>query len=257
VKILVCVAQVCDGEAPFSVSDDGTSIRPSEQAAYRMNRYDEFAMEEALILKDRGIAGRIDAVSVGTDMAAGALRKALEMGASEAVLIRPGGGFISPAMKAGLIADLAADGRYDLILAGVTSEQGLNAAVGPMVAATLGVPHATAVLLMEIDETRRHVRVQRELDSETREIFRLTLPAVVAVQSGINRPRYPSLSNVLRAKNQEIRIIDAAGPAGPSPDQEIISVRVPHAGARAMMLQGTTAEKAEGLYAWLHERSLI
>ncbi|MBN1534865.1 MAG: electron transfer flavoprotein subunit beta/FixA family protein [Spirochaetes bacterium] len=256
-KILVCIDRVCDGEAPFTVEGDGRTIRPADQAAWRMNRYDEFAMEEALQLKERGIAAGIDAVSVGTDATTVALRKALEMGAHDAVLIRTGEVHLTPAMKAHLIAAMAADVRYDLILAGMTSEQGLNAAVGPMIAALLKIPHATAVLKMDLEDDCRRVRVQRELDAETRECFRLSLPAVVAVQSGINRPRYPSLSNVLRARDQEIRIINASDLAGAAPDQEIVAVRKPRAGTGFMEIQGSTVEKAEGLYAWLHERSLL
>ncbi len=255
-KVLVCLCQVCDGEAAFSIAPDGLSVVPSERVAWRMNRYDEFALEEALRLKDSGIAQRVDALSVGPLRTLSTLRKALETGADDAALIRLDRPAF-PAEKAGLIASHAAGREYDLILAGVMSEQGLSGATGPMIAACLGIPFATAALRLEAGPLARLVRVEREIDSATREAFTLTLPALVTVQSGINRPRYPSLSNVMRAKTQEIGIIDPAPPAAFQETPASAVYRMPDRGHAGLIIRGTAGEAAEELYRWLHGRSLL
>lgn len=256
-KILVCVKQVCDAETPFSLSNDGKEVILPPRVTYRMNRYDEYALEEALRLKDHGIAQTIDAVSVGPERVASTLRRSLEMGAHNAYHVVTDHDPLSPGYISKLIAGFASDRGYDLVVAGLMSEDGMNAAVGPMIAGLLGISHATSVIECTVRGNPCFMEIVREIDASTRERFQIRLPAVLSVQSGINKPRYPSLSNVLRAKEQRIITSTAVADAPDGSQDTFITLRAAHTDGHAVMLDGDLRKKSEGLYRWLHERSFL
>jgi electron transfer flavoprotein beta subunit len=257
-KILVCIKQVADSESPFSVSDDGSRLEFGARVSYRINSYDEYALEEALLIAESNPGTVVEVVSIGPARVKDALRRALSLGAATAYHIAcEDHGNLEPSLKARAIAAFAASRAYDLVLAGVMSEDFGNCAVGPMAAAHLGLPWATHVIAERIDPANGTVRVEREIDGTTRHAVTLKLPALLTVQSGINRPRYPSLTNVLRAKSQEI----------PSLPLEELSVdrkaplsrklSVPEETRRGTVLHGDRETMAEKLWQFLHTKSLI
>ncbi len=257
-NILVCIKQVADSESPFTVADDGSRLEFGARVAYRINLYDEYALEEALLIAERNPGTKIDVVSIGPDRVKDALRRALSMGATEAFHIpndHPGNPF--PLLKARLIADFARQRGYDLILVGVMSEDFGNCAVGPMIAELLGIPCATHAMSLACDIDGRKLNVEREIDSTTRHALTLTLPAIVTVQSGINRPRYPSLTNVLRAKSQEIPSLPATGLPDALPSIERRSLCVPPETRRGTVLRADRDTMAGELWRYLHSKSLI
>ncbi|MBP7583285.1 MAG: electron transfer flavoprotein subunit beta/FixA family protein [Spirochaetes bacterium] len=257
-NILVCIKQVADSESPFTVADDGSRLEFGPRVAYRINLYDEYALEEALLIAERNPGTKIDAVSIGPDRVKDAVRRALSMGAAEGFHIpddHPGNP--SPLLKARLIADFARQRGYDLILAGVMSEDFGNCSVGPMTAELLGIPCATHVMSLACDMDARKLNVEREIDSTTRHALTLALPALVTVQSGINRPRYPSLTNVLRAKSQEIPSLPAAGLPDAVSSGERRSLVVPPETRRGTVLRADRDAMAAELWRYLHSKSLI
>ncbi len=257
-NILVCVKQVPDLEQmSVDYGSDGMPVI-GEPAEVRMNRFDEFAVEAAVQLKETLTGVRIDVVSVGGEPSLAVIKRAIGMGADQGALLDTGDRHDpGPAEVARRIACHARADRYDLIFTGSWSEDGMNGQVGPMTASLLNLPCATQVMALELDAEREHVAVEREVEAGSRERLELRLPALLALQSGINRPRYPSLSNLLRANRQPLDIIVA------NPDEEDIDpvvclglMRPPRTRA-GRMLEGSLQEKAETFLSLLREKALI
>jgi electron transfer flavoprotein beta subunit len=255
-KILVCIKQVADAEGPLEVDPGRSWIRDSGKTVYRLNRYDENALEEAHRIKESFPGVTVDAVSVGPARVLASLKKALELGADSAAHIAVDEEQSSPFTVSSLIAGYARSRKYDLILAGVMAEDDMQCMVGPLVAAMLGIPCATAVMKIEI-VAGNAVEVECELDGGRREKARLTMPCLVAVQTGINRPRYPTLTNVLRARSQEVVAVHPAGLEPMAQRERAAGMVLPEAGTKGELIGGTIEEKAEKLIEILHGKSLI
>ncbi|MBN2538772.1 MAG: electron transfer flavoprotein subunit beta/FixA family protein [Deltaproteobacteria bacterium] len=255
-KILVCIKQVPDSEGVLSISNSGKGTE--FEGTYRMNHFDEFALEEALRIRENMPVESIDAVSVGPARIESTIRKALEMGASRGIhIITEGEDHISPLETATRIASFAGEGGYDLILAGVMAEDDMQSQVGPMIAEMLGYPSASSVICEEIDPEKGILYAEREIESGVRECLEMKLPALLTIQSGINRPRYPALSNVLRARAQEITVLVAHPGAKPEKREEIVTFRYPETTSKGLFLEGDKKEKARELIHILHEKSII
>ena len=257
-KILVCVKQVADTEARFSVAADNKSLRYDKDTVYRMNRFDEFALEEALRIKKAINRSVVDIISVGPQRVRKAVRRAMEIGADNGfhILIEQEG-YLSPWTTAGLIAGFAAKNAYDLILTGAMSEDDMHGQTGQMVAGLLNIPAASSVILEQLKEKENTIYVEREIDATKREAVVLKLPALLTIQSGINMPRYPALSHVLRARQQDITTI-AANELSPNYGYEKIKNITSVAAARkCVFLDGTVEQKAAKLREILRGKSLL
>jgi electron transfer flavoprotein beta subunit len=282
VKILVCVKQVPDAEAPIGIAGNGRSLAVSA-GDWRMNRFDEFAVEEALRIRKSAPGSIVEAVSVGPARAVAVLRRALAMGADEAFhILREAVEDPLPGDVAAWIAAAVRDRGYDLILTGVMSEDAMHAQTGPVLAELLGIPCATAVIAVRLcpetgappEERNTEVgsrkqdaggvcpqpcviRVERELEGGLREALEMPLPALIAVQSGINRPRYPALSHVLRAQSQALPIVPVGALPAPPRRERVIRLAWMEPSGKALFLAGTPAEKAERLAALFREKALL
>ncbi len=257
-KILVCIKQVPDLDAHLERNESLTWIREGASVGYRMNRYDEFAIEEAVRIRERISGTVIDAVSVGPGRVLSALKRSLEKGVDEVFHIPVDtAGHISAATVSWLIAEFARSRSYDLIVCGVMAEDDMQGIVGPMIAARLGIPSAVSILFEELNETGTAVTVECEVDAESRNRLILDLPCLLTVQTGINRPRYPSLSNVMRAKAKGIAVIDVSGDmTGLRTEINYGLAALPDA-KKGIVLNGSREEKADALLKILHERSLL
>ncbi len=257
-KILVCVKQVHDTESPLEIDGDRRWVRDDGPIAFRMNRYDEFALEEAVLIRESLGDVTVDAISAGPPRFSSTLKKSLEKGAANGIhIIYEAGGYCPPSLTAALIADYARDKSYDLILCGVMAEDDMQCQVGPLIAARLGLPCAVSVVNEAIGPDRKTVTVECELEGGINERIELPLPCLLAIQSGINRPRYPSLSNVLRAKEQKLVTIPADPGLLTQAPEKPVTVTYPEKGSTGVVISGTREEKAEQLLAILHERSLL
>jgi electron transfer flavoprotein beta subunit len=223
-----------------------------------MNRLDEFAVEEAVLIKEALPETRIDVITIGPERSAEVIKRAIGMGADDGIhVITEFEGYLSSSNIAAWIAQYARAKKYTLILTGAMSEDNMQGQVGPMIAARLALPCATAVVQERISPDKQFVYVEREMEGGHRDTLELPLPAVLTIQSGINTPRYPSLSNLLKANRQKQVIIHAGNLAHPAAGEELIQVVYPQKLRSGAVLKGTREEKAIRLLDILRERALL
>lgn len=257
-NILVCIKQVPDlDQLPVELQADG-QITVGAPPELRMNRFDEFAVEAALQLKEARGKIHIDAVSVGTAAVLAVIKRAVGMGVDQGILLDTGDRTDpGPAEVARRIARCAGRKHYDLILTGSWSEDGMNGQVGPMTAALLDRPCATQVISLKLALDQTQVDVEREVEGGSRERLQLRLPALLALQSGINRPRYPSLSNLLRANRQAVETLVAEDGAGGADPVACLGFMQPPRTRAGRVLGGSPQEKAETFLTLLREKAFI
>jgi len=256
-KILVCIKQVADTESNLKLNSTCSWILEDNKIAYRMNRYDEYALEEALLIKDAHPETVVDTVSVGPERALSTVKKSLEKGADNAVHIICGNPALSAFETSSLIAAYAADKDYDIIFAGVMSEDLMQSQVGPMTAAFLSMPSVVNVVKSELINNSNALSVNSELEGGIIENVEITLPCLVAIQTGVNLPRYPSLSNVMRARSMQVISINSEDLKSSVTGDEILSVEYPPVSSKGTVITGSSEEKAEKLLDLFHERALV
>jgi electron transfer flavoprotein beta subunit len=257
-KILVYVKQVPDMDHMTVIEDPRGGAVVGEFNTLRMNRGDEFAVEAALQLKGSLLGVQVDALTVGPASALAVLRRAVGMGADKAVhLLTAGGQETGPAAVAQQISRYARHRHYALILFGTLSEDGMHGQVGPMTAALMDFPCATQVIGMRVGDDGGSVLVQREVAAGMRERLWLMLPAVISVQPGINRPRYPSLSNLLRANKQVVETITVYGCESGGDAVTCVGLRFPPRRRASKLLEGSTQEKAQRFVSILAAKAFI
>ena len=247
-KILVALAQVPDTETKVKVAADGKSLDPSD-VKWITSPYDEYALEEALKLKESQGA-EVTALSVGDDKAKDILRNALALGADNAALLKGDGGG-DPLAVATLIAGYAKDKGFDLIFAGNKGVGGDNAAVGPMVAELLGLAQANVVLKFETADGK--FRAEREVEGGT-EVVEGALPAVITAQKGLNEPRYASLKGIMAAKKKTIEELDGSAAA---PATAVSSLTLPPPRPEGRKLDGDPAGQAKALMQALKDEAKV
>ena len=257
-KILVCVKQVPESENPILIDDGNAWVKSNEICDFKMNRLDEFAVEEALLIKAAFPDTKIDALSAGPERSKEVIRRSIGMGADAGIHINTESeGYHSSFEIAAWIAEYARGEPYDLILAGAMSEDNMQGQVGPMIAKRLSLPWATAVIFEKIASDRKTIYVEREIEGGQRDTLELPLPAVLTIQSGINTPRYPSLSNLLRANKQGLNRIDAADLTQLAARENLVELVYPRKTRSGTVLQGTEEQKATQLIRILRERSFL
>jgi electron transfer flavoprotein beta subunit len=205
------VKRVPDSEARIKVGGDGASI-DATGVKFVLNPYDEYAVEEALKLKEGAGAGEVTVISVGTDAAQETIRTGLAMGADRGVLLKVESLPLDPLPVAKALAAELKDGGYDLVLFGKMAIDDSSHAVGVMVAELLGVPCVSAAARLEIADGAG--RAEREIEGGV-EVVEFSLPAVVTADKGLNEPRYPALRGIMMAKKKPLDVkeitLDAGG----------------------------------------------
>ncbi len=256
-KIVVCVKQVPDTEARIKIAPDGKGIAEND-LNWIVSPYDEFAIEEALKLKEAK-GGEVVLISVGPDRIQSALRNGLAMGADSAIH-----------MKDPLFENLDAHGTAwalaaaikplgaDLILAGQQGVGTDNSQVPGMLAEILDLPQVTVAVKIEVTDGK--ATVQREIEGAT-ETWETTLPAVLSAQKGLNEPRYASLKGIMAAKKKPITVMDAAA-AGLkaedlAPKTRIVSMELPPARSAVKMIEGDPDTQVKELLRVLHDEAKV
>jgi electron transfer flavoprotein beta subunit len=206
VKILVCIKQVPDLDSRFRPNANGVWFDETD-LAWLMNEYDEYAVEQAILLKEQlGEAPEVTVLSVGPDRALDVLRKALALGCDSGVHIRDAEASLKdPWQIAGIIAAYAKEEGFDLVFTGMQSRDRGSAQVGVLIAELLGINCVTTIVDFVFDNGV--ITVKRELEGGSRGVVRLRAPALFTCQSGLNTPRYPTLPNILKSRKKEIRTI--------------------------------------------------
>lgn len=204
-NILVFIKQVADAEARISIGADNRTLDIENK--YVINFFDEFAIEEALRIKEAVSGSLVTVCSYGPQRTIEALRTAIAMGADEAVLI-DSTNFSNddPLIVSEILASWAKKKEFDIILCGRQAIDDENANVGAMIAELLQVPHVSRAMKLEILDGVK-VKVESEIEGG-KGLFEVTLPALFTAQKGLNEPRVPLITGVMKAMKKEIPIIE-------------------------------------------------
>jgi electron transfer flavoprotein beta subunit len=256
-KIAVCAKQVPDTETKIKISGDAKQI-DAAGIKWVMNPYDENAVEEALKVRDANPGSSVFIFTAGPKArAAEVLRTALAMGADEGVLVDCADTADNSIVAEALAAALKKEGPFDLVLTGRLAIDDNSSAVPQMVAEHLQSPHATAVSKMTV--AGGQATIEREVEGGTREVYELTLPALVGANKGLNTPRYASLPGIMKAKKKVLKEYDLAALGV---DAQKIKVRLsgfqlPPEKPAVKMLAGDAAAQAKELTKLLRQEAKV
>ena len=245
-KIIVCVKQVPAKDSTLRLSEDSSWIRESD-LSYEMNEPDAYALETALQLKEKH-GGEVVVVSVGPARVQQTIREALAKGADRAIHIAE-----EPASRvdsfgtARLMAEAIRKEGFDLVLSGLQSDDLGFGQTGVILAELLGVPHATIIMEVQVEQGR--LKVKRELEAGWFQWVQMPLPALLTIQSGISKLRYATLMGIKKAKTKEIRQVSAAelGVAAEPSGQKLHRVYVPVKTKKTEFVEGSAKEAAAKL----------
>jgi len=201
-NILVVLKQTFDTEEKIVIQNGAIS---EDGVEFIINPYDEYAVEEAIKLKEEH-GGEVTVISFGPDRAENALRTALAMGADKAILVNDESLFGDEYTTAKVLAAVARNVGYDLILAGQMAVDSGAGQGGPRLAEELGINHVSTAVKLEIDGNR--VRVERDVEGDL-EVVETSLPVLITAQQGLNEPRYPSLPGIMKAKKKPLERLTA------------------------------------------------
>lgn len=255
-KLLVCIKQVPDMESRFKVNESGDWFSEAD-LAYRMNEYDEYAVEQAVQLREQlGDSAELTVLSIGPDRVVEVIKKALAMGCDRAAHIQdPAVHKKDPWQVASIIAEYARDKKYDLIFTGMQSQDRGSAQVGVTVAELLGFASATTLVNFEYADGA--VTGKRELEGGIKSVVRLRLPALVTCQLGLNVPRYPTLPNIMKAKKKEIEAVAVGDVLKAESLSASNSFYPPVKSGGGIVLEGDVADLVDKLVGILKEKNLV
>jgi len=256
-NVIVCVKQVPDTAAKVEMSSDGKSIDTTD-LAYVLNPYDEYAVEEGLKLREKS-GGEVTLVTMGPKRADEALRTGIAMGADKAVHVcddrLEGSDAISTAR---VLSTVIKTLQYDIVLCGKLAVDTNNGQVGQMVAEFLDIPHETFITKLEVKDGK--AVIEREVEGG-KEVVQTSLPALFTTEKDLNKPRYPSLPGIMKAKKKEVTLLDVAalkleegsvGSAGSLVRLSDISMPPKRTGGK--ILEGDTPDAVKELVKSLHEQ---
>jgi electron transfer flavoprotein beta subunit len=229
-KIFVCVSLVPDSTTKVKIGADNRSIDETG-VSYVLNPYDEFAVEEAIQLKEKN-GGEVIAVSAGTEKSKDAIKKAFQMGADKGVLIKLDSKDFDSYTVAKNLAEYLKDKNADLILMGKQSIDFDSLMIPTMVAEMLNLPSASVVIKINI--TDKSVKMEREIEGG-KEIIEASLPVVIGIQKGINEPRYPNLKSIMASKSKPI---EEVAPLYTGNQTEISEMHLPQSKGKGKIFTG-------------------
>src|SRR5437868_9134594 len=212
-KIAVAIKQVPLRDSPLRVNAAGAWI-DEDNLSFEINEPDAYALEEALQLREKH-GGEVIVISVGPARVSQTIREALAKGADRGIHVdvATDGGTFDTLHVANLLASALKTEAPDLILTGLQSDDLGYGQTGVILAELLGVPHSTIIMQVEIQPGK--VRVKRELEDGWFQHIEMPLPAVLTIQSGLNKLRYATLMGIKKAKTKEIKVV-SAGEASPA-----------------------------------------
>ena len=246
---VVCVKQVADTETRVKVGADGKTLDPAG-VTWILNPYDEFALEQALRIKEAQGSGEVVAMTLGGPQVQSTLRNALAMGADRAVHLRTDAVQPDPWVVAQALAAELRALAPQLVWFGKQAVDDDQAQVGPMVAELLSLPCVTVVAKMELEGDK--ATVEREIEAG-REVYEVQLPAVLAADKGLNEPRYASLKGIMAAKKKPME--EKPATLG-EPALEVLAMSLP-SGRAAGRIVGQGASAVPELVRLLREEAKV
>jgi electron transfer flavoprotein beta subunit len=244
-KIIVAIKQVPLRDSQFYINASGKWIEETD-LTFEINEPDAYALEEALQLKEKH-GGEVVALCAGPGRAAQTIREALAKGADRAIHIEADDlGALDTLGVAKLLAAAAAPEKPDLILTGLQSDDLGAGQTGVVMAELLGMPHST--IIMQVEAREGAIRVKRELENGWFQHIEMPLPAVLAVQSGLNKLRYATLMGIKKARTKEIKRVTPSELGGALPPVATIEkIYAPHKSKQTQIFQGDARTAAAQL----------
>lgn len=256
-KIVVCVKYVPDTAIKIKIASSGNEVDLSD-ITYVINPYDEFAVEEALKLREKH-GGEVVVIGAGSEGATAGLRTCLAMGADSAILVsNPSLDKADSFVIGTVLSKVCRSLSPDLILFGKHAIGVDNGQVPSVVAEQLDIPQASVVTKLEIQD--KTFRAERDIEG-AQEIIEGSLPAVITAQKGLNVPRYASLKGIMAAKKKQIAIqtLESLGLSADDlkPRMSIEQITMPPSRPAGKILKGDVAEVVPQLVKLLHEEAKI
>jgi len=202
-NIVVCVKRVPQiQDVDLEIDKSKRDIR-KDNLVYFINEWDNYAIEEAVRLKEK-LGGTVTAITVGDEDDEEVLRRCLAIGADKAVRVDPGSLVPDAYVTSRILSEIIKGLEYDLILTGVQANDVNNGMVGIMLAEHLGIAHSAVVTGIEPSGNEATIRI--ELEDGIDEIAKISLPALLTIQTGINEPRYVSIMGIRKASKKKLNI---------------------------------------------------
>jgi electron transfer flavoprotein beta subunit len=255
-NIYVCIKQVPDTETKIKLNADSSGI-DTTGIKWILSPFDEFAVEEALLLKEKNPGSTVTVLSAGPARVVETIRTALAMGADNGIHVElPETADNNMAAKA-LAGALKKEPKVDIVFAGKEAIDDGAAQVSQLTAEYLGMPCVTVVLNVEYGATA--LKCKREIEGGAFEMIETPLPVVIAAQKGMNNPRYASLPNIMKAKKKEVKIMKAADVGVADSDQKIRykNLQLPPPKQAGKKISGDPATQAKELVRLLHEEAKV
>lgn len=255
-KIFVCLKQVPDTETRIQIKADKSGIEENG-VKWVMNPYDEFAVEEALKMKEAKGAGTVTVVTVGPKARASeALRTAMAMGADDAIVIDSPDQLDTYWTAKALAGAIQKEGAFDYVFTGKLAIDDNAASVPQILAEALNVPHVTVVSKLTASGT---LTAEREIEGGAREVFEVQGPCVIAANKGLNTPRYASLPGIMKAKKKPLKEMSLAD-AGVQASQlktRLKDFQLPPDKPAVKMISGDAATQAKELVRLIMEEAKV
>lgn len=247
-KIVICLKQVPSRDALLKANSKSTWIDEAG-LSYEVNEPDIYALEAALQLKEKH-GGEVVVCSLGPARAGQAIKEALAKGADRALHLEdPAFDTLDmPGIARALAAAINKE-NPDLVLTGLQSDDNGDAQTGVILAELLGLSHSTIIMEIQVEDGR--IKVKRELEGGWFEWIEMPMPALLTIQSGINKPRYATLKGIMAAKNKPIQVLNlqdlGLAPEVLAPRQRISRIYVPERSSQAEFIEGSAQEIAARL----------
>jgi electron transfer flavoprotein beta subunit len=255
-KILVCIKQVPDMESKFKINPEGTWYNDAD-LAWRLNEYDEYAVEQAVQLREQlGDGAELTVLSIGPERVKEAIRKAMAMGADRGVHVQDNASYRRDSYEiAAIIAEFARDKEFDLVFTGMQSQDRGSAQVGVFLAELLGIPAVTTI----VDFTMQagSITAKRELEGGIKAVVKAHTPALFTCQLGLNTPRYPTLPNIMKAKKKELMNVEVGTLLKAGERLETTRMSLPEKKGGGLVLEGDVGDLADRLIGILKEKTAV
>lgn len=253
-NLLVCIKQVPDMESKFKIDAEGKWYDNAD-LAWRMNEYDEYAVEQAVQLKEKAGAD-LTVLCIGSDRVKETMKKALAMGCDRGVHVADDASYQKDSFSiAATIAEFAKSKDFDVIFTGMQSQDRGSGQVGVLVAEMLSIPCITTIVDFSFDGGK--IAAKRELEGGVKANVACSAPALVTCQLGLNTPRYPTLPNIMKAKKKELLSVPIADLCKVEAVSETSSLYFPEKKGGGLILEGDVGDLADKLIKILKEKTAV
>ena len=247
--------QVPDMESRFRINGAGTWHETAD-LAWRMNEYDEYAVEQAVQLREQISGADLTVLCIGPDRVKETMKKALAMGCDRGVhVLDDEAQTKDPLQIAAIIAEYAKSRDFSMIFTGMQSQDRGSAQVGVLAAEMLGLPSITTIVGFSYADGT--IQAKRELEGGVRSLITVKAPALCTCQLGLNTPRYPTLPNIMKAKKKELLTVPVQDLLKIEARQETARMFLPEKKGGGLVLEGDVGDLAAKLIGILREKTTV